>query len=118
MQNRLNMIAIIELARDRSSRNLWLTRLRIRDLDIPTTIAEHGSRLYRRERAVTEPPPAAHAGLLDHAVSVSTSHPRACLRSGGRVASLEHAPASGFLSSRCNRLLLLASIEAQLPLGV
>jgi sugar lactone lactonase YvrE len=45
VQNRANMIAKIRLAADLGSGTV-LTRITNADFDVPTTIAEHGSRLY------------------------------------------------------------------------
>ena len=55
VQNRANMIAKIQLATDLGSGTV-VTRLTSPDFDVPTTIAEHGSRLYA-VNARFEPPP-------------------------------------------------------------
>jgi sugar lactone lactonase YvrE len=54
VQNRANMIAKIRLSADLGSGTV-LTRIRNADFDVPTTIAEHGSRLYA-VNARFEPP--------------------------------------------------------------
>ena len=55
VQNRANVIAKIELAPDLSSGTVS-SRITSTDFDVPTTIAEHGSRLYA-VNARFEPPP-------------------------------------------------------------
>jgi sugar lactone lactonase YvrE len=55
VQNRANMIAKIRLTPDLGSGTV-LTRITSADFDVPTTIAEHGSRLYA-VNARFEPPP-------------------------------------------------------------
>jgi sugar lactone lactonase YvrE len=55
VQNRANMIAKIQLAPDLGAGTV-LTRITSADFDVPTTIAEHGSRLYA-VNARFEPPP-------------------------------------------------------------
>jgi sugar lactone lactonase YvrE len=55
VQNRANMIAKIQLAPDLGSGTV-VTRITNADFDVPTTIAEHGSRLYA-VNARFEPPP-------------------------------------------------------------
>lgn len=55
VQNRANMIAKIALAPDLGSGTV-VTRITNPDFDVPTTIAEHGSRLYA-VNARFEPPP-------------------------------------------------------------
>lgn len=55
VQNRLNTIAVVELAPDRSTGEV-VDRLTSDDFDVPTTIARHGSSLYAVNARFGTPP--------------------------------------------------------------